>query len=201
MRILVAGDSIGVGVGASASSTSIAGLLGAYFPTATIRNISVSGATISNIHESLQQVTEDFDLIYIHGGANDVVGRTPYPQFRSDIQKLYQLAQRKGKRVVHLASGSVGFAPFFPQPLDWYFTRRTITTYEIVSAKAVENNVEFVSLYQPRDHDPFVRDPKRYFAPDLFHPSDAGYALWFGVLTEALERNKSEDNMHVGERE
>jgi lysophospholipase L1-like esterase len=43
-------------------------------------------------------------------------------------------------------------------------------------------DVMFVDLYRDPAAEPFIREPRRYYCPDLLHPSGEGYAIWFAVL-------------------
>src|SRR4029079_15206967 len=73
-RILLAGDSVVFGVGASRPESSISGLLGQDFPNASIMNIGVSGAETDGLVQQLQSVqAQHFAAAIIIIGANDVV--------------------------------------------------------------------------------------------------------------------------------
>lgn len=58
--------------------------------------------------------------------------------------------------------------------------------------KAKQYNVTYIDLYEERNKDEFLKDPKKYFAKDMFHPSSDGYGLWYKKFKETLKENKIE---------
>ncbi len=189
LRILIIGDSTGVGTGASAPEYSLAGLVGARYPAASIQNISVNGARIAGTIEQLETADERYDLILIHTGGNDVVRFTPYKKIQTDFDDLLALAVQKSDRVLITSTGNIGTVRLFPAPLRPVFERRFLHVRDmmIASIETAGGSVRYTDLYRTKENDPFYLQPDLYFAEDQFHPSDTGYADWFQFMKKELE--------------
>lgn len=191
LRILIAGDSTAVGVGAADSSLSIAGRVSALYPEADIINAGVSGLRTGGLVAVLDQYkVEQFDLVILQIGGNDIVRFTPLDDVAASIDEVLRRAKKQSKRVVVFTSGNVGTAPIFPYPLRWFMTRRTLAVRQLFTAAVNNHGATYVDLYRERSDDPFVTDPTTYFAADKFHPSDAGYGVWWQRIEPALRQLK-----------
>jgi hypothetical protein len=73
-------------------------------------------------------------------------------------------------------------APFFLRPISKAIKWQAQKVYNVVKRVTAEMGVMFVDLCQDPANDSFVREPHRYYCPDLLHPSGEGYALWFAAL-------------------
>lgn len=188
-RILVVGDSTGVGTGASTNSRSLAGLVGNRYPEADILNASVNGAKTSDVLAQLNGVTGIFDLILIEIGGNDTVRFTNLEQLQKDLEEVLKRATAKSTRVLLTSTGNVGTAPLFPAPLRGLLTRRTLQVRDIFLKQVVLHSptVRYTDLYRDADNDPFAKDPALHYAADSFHPSDAGYQDWFTLMSKELD--------------
>jgi lysophospholipase L1-like esterase len=193
MRILIAGDSTGFGTGASNPKYSTAGLLGTDFPTADITNISENNLKLAGLQAKLAGLPTDgsghYDLILLQIGANDIVQLTRISDIASRLGAVLDLATAHGTKVIILHSGNIGLSPVFKFPISTYMTYRasevrTIYMKEIASRPSVQ----YVDLFQDAAHDIFSADPAKYYARDFFHPSDAGYAVWYAGIVKALKK-------------
>ncbi len=189
LRIGIVGDSTGVGAGASATEYSLAALIGAKYPQAEVVNVAAISARTWQVIEQIKQLPGHFDLIFINVGGNDNVHFTTYSQLDSDIKHVLQLAVSKASHVLLTTPGNVGTVPLLPWALRWIFTIRSrfIRRIFITAVDATNGDVQFVDLYRDASYDPFALDPKKYYAADLFHPSDAGYADWFSYISKQLD--------------
>ena len=125
-RILIVGDSLQAGVGASTSADSMAGLLGDDFPQYEIVNLAESGDETGDALEKISQLDrDDFDVAIVQIGANDIFHRVDLEQSVKNLTQVLEVAKQKSDRAIFMTSGSVGYAPLFPAPLDWYFTHRS----------------------------------------------------------------------------
>jgi lysophospholipase L1-like esterase len=196
--ILVIGDSLWAGVGASDPADSLAGRLRADLPRAQIINKAVSGARIIDGLDQLKEAVDKhgaFDQIIIQLGANDIVTLTGTNQARQDLRELLKRAKTVGSDIAYLVSGSVGFAPMFLPPLDWFYTRMTRQYLKALSAVADELGVNYIDLFYERTRDPFYRNPDKLYAPDKFHPSGAGYGVWYEICRHNLKCFRYEDRI------
>ena len=182
-RVLVVGDSTGVGTGAGDPSQSIAGRIAKDYTCVEIVNIADDGVRIRDAIIRLDAVRRnDFDLILVQAGGNDILRFTELHGLRLTVGRMLEKALSKGRHVIFLSSGNVGNAPAFFPPLSWLYTHRTRLARDIFREVSGKLGVEYVDLFSPRREDPFLKDPSRYFARDYLHPSGQGYDLWYGEV-------------------
>jgi lysophospholipase L1-like esterase len=180
LRMLIVGDSTGVGTGASAPQASLAGLLARDHPRLWIENRSRDGATFAGTADQLSRDGR-FDIVLVLAGGNDVIRLRAPDALRADIERSVVLARERADVVVLMPAGNVGNAPFFVPPLSWEMTRRARVLHELVRDAAQRRAVTYVNLFHERDDDPFVQRPQLH-AGDGLHPSDAGYREWYQAL-------------------
>lgn len=195
-RVLIAGDSTGVGVGASRPEDSVAGLIGAEFPAVEVVNRCESGARVADAIEQLATVQRGpadgerrrhprrFDLLLLHVGGNDVLRGTRLDRLEAQSLELLAQARRIARRTLWLGSADLGAAPLFVPPLSWWMSRRTRSASANVfgrcAAKASE--VALIDFSAPEASRLFASDRARYFAPDGVHPSSASYRHCWDVV-------------------
>lgn len=186
-QILVVGDSTAFGTGASNPKNSLAGRLAEKYPEATIENKSANGAKLKDIQNQLKNTEGQFDLLFIHGGGNDVIRSTNQQTFEKQLDELLAQASQKSHYVIMTSSGDIGTAPIFPIPLNWIYTARTKKFREII-LDTVEKYpaVRYVDFFRPYNEDPFQQNPKEFYAEDGLHPSDKGYEYWFSEIEKVL---------------
>ncbi len=186
-RILVAGDSTAVGVGAEPAE-SIAGRLGKDFPQADITNIGVSGLRLEGLQALLEKHQGKYDLVVLQIGANDITGRTPYEVIRKNLDQVLVQAATLGTETLVLTAGNVGLSPVFRWPLGPYITARTRVVRTIfMEVVAKQPNAAYVDLFEEKEEDTFSTDIDRYYAPDYFHPSGDGYGVWYKKVRAKLD--------------
>lgn len=185
--ILVVGDSTAVGVGAHSSKDSLAGRIGGDMPNAAIEVVARSGATLSDGMDFLSAAKEtQYHAILIQLGANDIVGRTSLSDAKEVLAAILREAKKKSDHVYVLHSGNVGAAGIFPFPVDRLYERRTRVFRDMYRAEAYDAGATYIDLFSERSDDLFLKEPMRYLAHDMFHPSSDGYALWYQTLRSAL---------------
>jgi lysophospholipase L1-like esterase len=182
-HVLVVGDSTGVGVGATAPETSLAGLLGADFENVDITNRAVSGAKVADVPGQLDALRDQhYDLVYIQIGGNDIVRFTSLKKIEDGLRPLLDAARGIADEVVIASCGNVGTAEIFPLETRWLLRMRTQQVREVFMRVAVGEHIHYVDLYRERAVDPFAADPTRHYAADSFHPSSDGYGVWYERL-------------------
>lgn len=191
VRILVSGDSTGVGTGSETPEGSTAGQLGQLFPKAEIINRSTNGRRVSGmipVLESLQG--QHYNLIILQIGGNDILRFTPMVAIERDLASTLQMAKTLSPHVIMLHSGNMGAAPFFPQPWNIIWTARTRPVRDIYIRLAAEHGVQYVDLFQERSEDYLLKNPSQNYYRDGLHPSASGYAYWIDRITEAMRTAK-----------
>lgn len=181
-RLLIVGDSTAVGTGASDPARSVAGLISRDHPELTIVNRGVNGAKFGDLPRQFAASHERFDMVIIFAGGNDVIRLTSEQELSAQIQRAGALASERAPIVVFVPSGNVGNAPFFFPPLSSLMTARSQTLRRLVMDTTRATGAVHVSLYQPKETDPFAQQPQQLHAADGLHPSDAGYAIWYREL-------------------
>jgi len=182
-KILVVGDSTGVGTGATDPADSIAGRISRDYSHVEIINISEDGAKASDVLDQLKSVDEnDFDLVLVQTGGNDILRFTLLDSLKNTISDVLHAARRVAPDVIFISTGNVGNAPAFFPPINWIYTKRTQKVRSVFMLVSREKGIEYVDLFQDKGKDPFVQDPDRFFTSDLLHPSSQGYAMWYEEL-------------------
>jgi lysophospholipase L1-like esterase len=180
LRLLIVGDSTGVGTGASAPKHSVAGLLAQSFPRLAIENRARDGATFAGAVQQLERGGR-FDLVLLMAGGNDVIRFRSENAMGADVQRSLALAHAMAPRVAVMPAGNVGNAPFFFAPLSGVMSARSRTLHAVVRQAAAAASTQYIHLYQEAENDPFARD-KSLNAHDGLHPSDSGSRVWHNQL-------------------
>lgn len=182
--ILVVGDSTAVGVG-SASSESVAARLADWLD-ASVENRAVSGAKVIDITKQIQNAQNThYDLVIVHGGANDVIYGSSYETVSTEIRRILSTAHSLSEHVVLLTAGDIGQAPLWPRPVGMYLTHRTEKLRNTIMPLVTESDGLYIDLYTFGD--PFSTDPKKYYAPDFLHLSGEGYGVWFDFIVREMK--------------
>jgi lysophospholipase L1-like esterase len=182
-RLLLAGDSTAVGIGASAPSETLVGRIAAHYPSTTVENHARMGARGADLTPQLQRAASPFyDAVLIAVGGNDILRGTPPEAFRAALDAAIRLACGLSPVVVVVNCPNVGAAPLFPWPLTAILSRRSLRFRAAFESVCAGHPVEFVNFtYEPR-RDPFRRRRSVYFADDGLHPTSAAYRLCFERL-------------------
>ena len=175
-RLLVVGDSLAEGAGASSPASSLPGLLCRANPSLTVVNKGRAGARFADFLDQLEEEGR-FDAVLIVGGAADVIGMTRDGALRDTLQRAAQRARVRSDLVIFVPPGNVGNAPAFLPPWNWWMSYRARRLQALVAEVAQANGACHVSLFRDGQDDPFARHPANLYAPDGLHPADAGYEL------------------------
>jgi lysophospholipase L1-like esterase len=189
-RVLVIGDSTGVGTGASDSADSVAGRIARDYPGTEIVNRAQDGAKVEDIFEQLKDFRNgEFDLVLLQVGGNDIIRFTDLDRLNDSISEVLHIASDKGGKLIFMSTGNVGLAPVFFPPVNWIYSWRTRKVRAIFMAVSRREKIEYIDLFKERDKDPFLRDSATFYAADTLHPGSEGYRLWY----EELKRQSSID--------
>ncbi|HEX2542635.1 MAG TPA: GDSL-type esterase/lipase family protein [Caldimonas sp.] len=189
-RILVLGDSTGVGIGASRPEESIAGLLAAEVADADIVNVSRSGARVADALAQARGCRERelrFDLALLHVGGNDVIRATPPAQLLADGRLLLAELAAIAGQTVWLGPPDVGHVPLFPPPLSWLLRRRTRRAAAAFAAcAAAQEGATFVDFSAGEHASRFADRRPVHFAVDRLHPSSDTYRYGYTAVRRLL---------------
>lgn len=183
------GDSTAAGVGStSLSSTLPEQVAAALGQPVRLTVLAHSGDTVADVvRNQLPRVAAANPTeIFISIGANDVTHLTPRSAFRRSYAQMLAGLPPSVRRLVVLGVPDMGSAPRVPQPLralsGWRGRMLDTDVRHILARAPGAVYVDIASTAGPA----FRRDPHRYFAKDLYHPNDAGYAAWAAAVAAAL---------------
>jgi len=184
-RLLIVGDSTGVGTGASSPQASVAGLIAGDHPRLWIDNRAQDGARFDDV---VAQLAGDarFDIVLVMAGGNDVIRLTDKEALRASIDRVVAGALDRADAVVLMPAGNVGNAPFFFPPFSWWMTQRSRSLHELIRDAARRHATIYVNLFKSPEEDPFVIRPGLN-AVDGLHPSDSGYRVWYSELKDQAD--------------
>jgi lysophospholipase L1-like esterase len=189
-RILIAGDSTAVGVGAYVPEETIAGMLSRDIPDATIENVAVSGAQIHDAVEQIKNVDGYYDCILVQVGANDVVYFTDENEVYEKTREMMDIALLRGNTVIVMPPFDVSIAPLIPRVMSFIISDRSGRMIPAIGDIVEEKGGIFIDLYKSSEEELFREEPDVLFSADSFHPSSDGYALVYErVKNELLEQN------------
>ncbi len=184
-RVLLLGDSTGVGVGTEQPQETIGGLLAADYPGVEIVNRCLTGARMYDVTQQLVPLVreaERFDLAVVMAGGNDVIKLTPHRQLARDARRMLAALTRVSKRSVWLGSANLGGSPLLLRPLSWWLGFRSVRVMRLLAREAKAYNVQFINFAYQGRADLFANDPDTFFAIDGIHPSGASYRHCFNVM-------------------
>ncbi len=186
--ILVAGDSIAVGIGAVDPKESIAGRLGNQFPNADITNLGKSGAKLKDLLLVLkEQNLQHYDLIMLQIGGNDITHFTPYYTIKSELAEVISLSNKLSPKTIILTAGNIGNAPVFHWPLTAIIQDRSLNVRAIFIEETSKNKtVSYIDLFKSRKDDPLLKNIKKNYSSDQFHLSGDGYGIWYSSIQKEL---------------
>jgi lysophospholipase L1-like esterase len=181
-RVLIVGDSTGVGLGTLSIEDSIAGRLARDFPHVSIENRAELGARVGCVLQQLKDVDTGYDAVLIAAGGNDILRRTPYGEVAAALEAVIVRAREVAPLVIVVNSANVGGAPLFCWPLNLVLSRRSLRMRRIFALTCRRMRAQFVNLtFVPR-RDCFARHRELYFAEDGLHPSSAAYEYCYDAL-------------------
>jgi lysophospholipase L1-like esterase len=184
-RVLVVGDSTGVGTGAARPEDSIAGRLGAAHPEVTIVNRARNGAkTFDAILQVIEEGEARYDLVLVHIGGNDVLRGTPVRVLAPQVEALLGRVRRLSANVVVTTLPNLGLLPMFFPPLSWWFSRQSRVVCGLFAAAAKRHGAHYVDFFHPHATEHFCRR-SGFFACDGLHPSSALYAYIYETMIAA----------------
>lgn len=181
LELLVLGDSIAAGLGASRPKDTLGarmakGLAKQTQTSVRLTTVAFVGAEASDLNDQIDALDPAYraDLAVIIVGGNDAIHRVPVAQSTADLGAAIDRLQAFGTRVVVGTCPDLGTITAVPQPL------RTVGSSQGRRYAAAQRRVArahgatVVSLAQAVGK-LFLADPDTMFSMDHFHPSDLGY--------------------------
>jgi lysophospholipase L1-like esterase len=186
-RVLVMGDSTGVGLGAGSHELAVAGRLGRALPSVHIVNRSRVGARLADVGEQLDHLDSSavFDMALLHFGGNDILRGTPPRELEASAETMLGCVRKVAARQIWLGPADVGIAPLWRLPASMWMSHRSRVACRVFERVASRHDVHFLGFHTPEHSSEFRRAPRRYFAADGIHPSAEGYRYCYDRLVES----------------
>jgi lysophospholipase L1-like esterase len=200
-RVLVLGDSTGVGVGASQPEDSIAGLLACDFPDADVVNVSRSGARVADAvaqARACRRAGQRFDIALLHVGGNDVMRATPMPKLADDCRLLMSELAAVARRTIWLGPPNIGIVPLFPPPFSWLYAARSRAAAALFARSAAAHDVAFLDFSSGEHAARFVRGRREHFALDGLHPNSSSYRYGYAAARRLIGKLEAERREAAG---
>ena len=193
IRLLAIGDSIVAGVGASELSKALVGQTATALAESrncrvSWRALGVSGYDSTRVLERIvpELPAVAFDYIIVSVGLNDVTGLTRVRKWRQNLTLLIGTLQAHSPNALIAVAGipPLHRFPLLPQPLRAVFGMRG-RAFDKVAEAVVHRHKR--SLHIALDFEP---KPAK-FAPDGYHPSEAGYTEYGRHMADRLLANEA----------
>lgn len=186
VAVLVVGDSTGVGVGSASPEETVAAKVSEYISATSLENYAKSGAVTTELMGQIEKAQlESYDLVLVQIGGNDIIRFTSADKTAEELRTAL-IALPESKKVIVISAGNVGGAtilPWFIRPAYTHLNKQ----YHAAFARVVaEQGGIYVNLYEDPGSRLIENQPEIYLAADGFHPSSAGYAIWFEAIKPFL---------------
>ncbi|WP_083095817.1 SGNH/GDSL hydrolase family protein [Pseudophaeobacter leonis] len=185
LRVLIAGDSSAAGVGVSAQSQGLSGQLAAQLSAQFEVHWRLEATTGHQTRDTITRLQalpkQQFDVIILALGVNDVTHGTTRTRFYRQQSQLMQLLLDRFEPRLILACGvpQMQHFPALPQPLAWVLGRQSARLDNVLAALASEHPAVAHMPFQ------LPQDPA-LAAADGYHPSAQAYRLWALGLGEKI---------------
>jgi len=184
LRLLVAGDSGAVGVGAATQDQALAGHLVRQLSrkhTVEWRVLAVNGLDSPGLLQLLRNTPSTrFDVVVLSMGANDATGLCPPLRWARWQSRLADLIDRRfaPDLLVHSAVPPMHACMAMPQPLRWFMGRWAAQMNRTLADLLADHRGRIMHWHPETT-------TTTGMAMDGFHPSSDGYAAW----AEGLSRH------------
>jgi lysophospholipase L1-like esterase len=186
LRVVVLGDSIAFGTGASRSEDTLGSRLAAALTgdgfDVDLRVLAVPGAVSAQLASQVrraEQLAPDLAVVVI--GANDLARFVPADQAAADLAAAVTVLRAGGSDVVVVPAPDMSMVPFVP-PAFRPAVQAACRLLQHRQERAAEAAGASVAHVAAEMAGAFAADPAM-FSADRFHPSSAGYASIAAALT------------------
>lgn len=120
------------------------------------------------------------DIITLFIGVNDVHGNISTKEFKTNYENILQKLTKETKAKIYVINlPYIGTKDLIKTPYQYYFDMRTKKFNTVIKDLASKYDVKYIDLYGGFSEQ---NTNKEYYASDLFHPNEKGYALWVDIL-------------------
>jgi acyl-CoA thioesterase-1 len=193
IRYVAFGDSLTAGVGVATYEQSYPYLLAQKISskeqkTVELIPIATPGVRTQDVSgDSLDQVIKlKPDIVTILFGVNDIHGGVSRDNFYKNYSHIINRITKETDAVVYVINiPYIGYSSLILPPHNYYFDSKTKEFNETLKQIKEEYPVRYIDLYTQTQTE---IDKKTYYASDLFHPGEEGYALWAKIIYDAFNK-------------
>lgn len=192
LRLLVFGDSTAAGVGVEYQSEALAGTLSRELNQRFGRGVTWqlyarSGATSGTLRAFFlpSATSEQFDVIFLSVGVNDVMNLRITRQFSEDLAAILDALRESSPEAWIIVPGVPRMERFdsLPDPLSSILGARAHRMNH-AARKVIEGRYRVVHAK------PWPINTPGFFASDGFHPSAIGYTAWAKAALDYWQRRR-----------
>ena len=193
VRLLMVGDSLAAGLGATRPKETLGGRLAKALAKRVgrpvrLRSVAVVGSESPDLQTQLDALDaeERVDVAVIVVGGNDVTHRIPVADSARHLTAAIERLRARGAQVVVGTCPDLGALRPVPQPLRTLASR---LSHRLAAAQAdAAERAGATSVSLRRTVGPmFFDEPEQMFSMDRFHPSAVGYRRTAEALLPAVE--------------
>ncbi len=184
-NVLFIGDSLTFGVGASDPSKSIAGLFYAENPNFNVYNKSVNRSTTRDLLKQIEKSENPMPLANVcvlSIGGNDIVKFRSMRGIEGRVKHIVKVLDSTSEAVYIFTPTKPGRSPLIIKLIMFSRLKKLRNLIQSLEIK----NVHHVDMWESGDE--LLANPKKYFAKDTLHLSDAGQLAWYERLKKSMER-------------
>ncbi len=193
VKYIALGDSLSAGVGSTDVKNtfvySYAVKLSGKYEKVNVLNLSKPGGTTSDVinYQIPQAITEKPDFVTLLIGINDMHNKVTISDFRERyLYILNELLTKTNAKIMvmdlpYLGSDKIVYPPFNIL-LNFRTKQFNAVITKVVNGFSNTGRIQLVSLYKNTYLE--AKQNPGYYAQDLFHPSDTGYALWGKIIND-----------------
>jgi acyl-CoA thioesterase I len=194
LRYIAAGDSTGVGIGASSYLTTYPYQIAEYLAkthTVEFKNISVTGYKTADVIQSQisQIIAYKPDIITISIGANDATHLVSSGRLLNNYRQIIGELTAGTNAQIYITdipnfNGATILPWVYRQFID--FRSRDLNQQILTLQDA---RVKIIDIYNFGWSEPLFTDRSKTYAADHFHPNDLGYENWAEAFLSQIKLN------------
>lgn len=191
--VVVLGDSLAAGVGASSPEAGFAfrvfSSIATNHPEALLHNFGQSGATTADVlSDQLARfdLVRDPQVVIVMVGTNDIIQQVPDGEFRNNWQEIINRIAAPGRTVIILNIPKFATTPVVPENLKGVADTETVARNTFIAQTVSEKeNIKLLDFYELSARE--LQPGSNLLSEDQFHPNDSGYSRLSEAVTKKVE--------------
>ena len=191
LRYIVAGDSAGVGRGASSLESTFAYKIAEFFAktnTVNYKNIAVAGYKTSDVLENQvsQIIAYNPEVVVVSMSGNDATHLVSTKKVLENYKKIISLLEAQTKAKIYITNvPNFNGAKTLPALYIQFIQHRAIIQNQQIQ-KFEDNRVKIVDIHNFGWSEEPYKDRSKTYSADNFHPNDLGYQNWTNAFLNKI---------------